>query len=270
MNSYASYFTTTSLVVTLHALLLLWLYYSIETKTLIPSPQRVVVKTVNLRPPSKTNEAIKPAAAPKEPPVVIKQEKSISPAASPSQPKKDTPSKIAQKKSKPVEKNAPKKSKPEPKIPPKKTSPPPAKKSSLDDAKQALLSQAKENIAKIQAPRVKDNPSFQSGESFKPIAFASSIALKIDGLAEKDMGYEEMLVSHLKLLLKLPEIGNVILDLTLDRMGKVKKIVIIGAASSPNKKYIEKTLSALQLPPFGIYFKGCSERTFRLELRGEI
>jgi hypothetical protein len=250
VNSNVSYFYSISLAVCLHAIILLWLYYSFEKKSILLTTQRVIVKTIDLKPIGIEREKQGVMAA-QEPPT----KKELQPYTTP--PKQTKP---------PQKKSLPAKPKPQA----KKTPASSPKKSSLDNTKKALLEKAKETLANIQAPALQDNPSLKEKESFKSLAFVSSSVLKNIHPMESDLNYQDELKSHLKLLLKLPETGNVIIDLTLDRMGMVKKVVIIEAISPSNRKYIEKTLPLLKLPPFGIYFKGVGERTFRLELRGEI
>ena len=137
------------------------------------------------------------------------------------------------------------------------------KKASITSANKALIDKAQDSIAKIKAPDVKMSPSI---EESKPLKYIAMEPVK----ETVDLSYEHELSQQLKLLMKLPEPGTALVDVTIDRFGNVKNIVIIKAASGLNKKYIEKTLPRLAMPPFGIYFRGLEQKTFRLELRSDL
>ncbi len=225
-----SFFVIAGGIVFIHLAVLLWLYPNLDKRSLRPaSSSRVVVKTIDLLP-----KPLKQAAAENIP---LPQPKPSLP-----KPKTSTPAKKIEK---------PKKSMSKTQETPKKN---------VSSAHQALLEKAKETVANIKAPVVKSSPSPQDSKPLTDIALNS---FKID----TDFSYEADLSSQLKLLLKLPEPGKAVVDLTVDRTGKIKNVQIIEAKSVLNKKYLEKTLPELALPPFGIYFRGMDQKTFRLELR---
>jgi len=72
------------------------------------------------------------------------------------------------------------------------------------------------------------------------------------------------------LLLRLPDYGDVKVNLTLDRTGKVFKISVINAESVANRKYIEKALPEMSFPEFGTNFASAAEYTFAITLSNEI
>lgn len=82
--------------------------------------------------------------------------------------------------------------------------------------------------------------------------------------------YYDELVSRLKLSLKLPEFGEVKLQLTINRSGKVVTVKSVKSKSKKNSDYIQKALPKLHLPSFGQNFAGEKEHTFRLTLSNEL
>lgn len=82
--------------------------------------------------------------------------------------------------------------------------------------------------------------------------------------------YISELVSRLKLNLRLPEYGEVRIQLTLTRDGAVKKVSIVSAKSHQNKQYVLKTVPHLSFPKFGDNFEKEPEHTFSLNLSNEI
>ena len=144
------------------------------------------------------------------------------------------------------------------------------------EKQQKLLAAAQESIAKIEQGRAKMNASKSSLNSVAaPLAITG---LQIDALPTNnappltpgEASYRDELASRLKLMLKLPEHGDVQLKLTLDRSGKVMKVVIVKAASSANKSYVEKILRGLKFPSFGNQFENMSEYTFFIHLSNEL
>lgn len=62
------------------------------------------------------------------------------------------------------------------------------------------------------------------------------------------LSFEEQLVSYLHEALHLPEMGEVKIELTLQKNGSVEKIVVLHAESLKNKAYLEKNLPLLRFP----------------------
>lgn len=138
-----------------------------------------------------------------------------------------------------------------------------------------LLAAAQESIAKIDQGRAKMNAVKSSVSSVvAPVAITS---LQIDALSISQgaplspevKSYRDELASRLKLMLKLPELGDVQLKLTLDRTGTAVKVTITKSTSNANRSYVEKTLPSLKFPPLGNYFENSSEYTFIIQLSNE-
>ncbi len=93
-----------------------------------------------------------------------------------------------------------------------------------------------------------------------------ALAVEAIGQPEPEDGYRHGLVQRIQNNLTLPEQGEVQLKLTLDRGGKVKKVLVTKAQSERNRVYIEARLADLQFPDFGVLFKNQKEYTFLLSL----
>lgn len=140
-----------------------------------------------------------------------------------------------------------------------------------------LLADAEERIAKIGAGHGKVDPG-KSGK-LASVALPSALSsLHIDALPDspgaaplsfKEASYRDELAGRLKLMLRLPEYGDVRVKLTLERSGKVSKVVVESSASKANGKYIEKTLPGLTFPPFGTNFGNDAHYTFSITLSNE-
>lgn len=146
----------------------------------------------------------------------------------------------------------------------------------LQEKQKKLIAAAQESMAKIDKGRAKINETKSTLSSVSmPVAIAS---LQIEALptnnapalSKGESNYRDELASRLKLMLKLPEHGDVQLKLTLDRTGKVTKVAIIKSASSANRSYAEKNLPSLKFPPFGSHFNTMSEYTFMIQLSNEL
>lgn len=141
---------------------------------------------------------------------------------------------------------------------------------------QKLVAAAEESIAKITGSHA--NLVAAKGTaalSTTPRAIASlqidSLHIAKEGptLTVREATYRDELASRLRLLLRLPEYGEVKVNLTLDRLGGVSKVVIKSAESIANRNYIEKTLPVLSFPAFGINFESATEYTFLITLKNE-
>lgn len=258
-------------------------------ETLIQKTETVVKKVEET--PKPQSEPVKKMETPK--PVISK--KPIS------KPKPNTTEKMPKKKAEPIKKNETVKKATVKKDPsPKTTSKQTEKKSTqstpekpqvdpkveaakakaqqeLELKQKKLLAAAQESIAKIDQGRAKISSakSTLNNMNIAPVAISS---LQIDALPVNssvsltvgEKSYRDEIASRLKLLLKLPDHGDVQLKLTLDRTGKVSKVSIVKSASSENRKYIEKTLPGLKFPAFGSHFENSAEYTFIIQLSNEL
>ena len=137
-----------------------------------------------------------------------------------------------------------------------------------------FLSDAQEKMAKMGQNKNKITTT-KSDDSVAFVMPKSITGLEIDSVSMADdssfftpseRSYRDELSGRLKLLLKLPEYGDVKVKLTLDRSGNVISLFIISSESGVNRKYIEKMLSSVSLPSFGDNFGTESTHTFSVTL----
>lgn len=283
------------LVLALHLLFLLFLNLIATGSTIAPIPKKMTVLNVQLAP--KKEESIKTSAptppvidpapyveeivyleqvaAPQEP---IFEKKEIKPPPPQPLPRRSEP--------KPIKKSAPARQEKvaspvkKPAVPIKPKAKPlkkiesapkavPEKKEQVQDAQRAMLKQALDKMKKVDTGKV------AYATSSKEVKTIASIGdLKIDNLALnadasltiKELAYRDELAHRLKLLLKLPEFGEVKLKLTVERSGKVAHLNILHSVSRENKLYIEKTLPTLKMPPFGENFAKEQNYSFTITL----
>lgn len=229
---------------------------------LIPVPEPLVEKPKPKKPEAKKPEPKKETPKPKK--------------ETPKPAKKETPKKPAPKKE--VAKQKPKETKVAKPAPKKATNPekPKANVQTAQDQKQReLLAKAQQSIANIDKTRGKI-ASAKSSDLLTATMLPGRIdSLQIDALPDaepltvREIGYRDELASRLRLLLKLPEHGEVKVKLTLERSGKVAKLVIVNSQSVVNKTYIEKKVPGLTFAPFGNNFDGESQYTFLIALSNE-
>lgn len=140
-----------------------------------------------------------------------------------------------------------------------------------------LVSQAQERMGKISQTRDKlsSSKSLNSINTKLPHAITS---LQIDALptsdvpqlSDREISYRDEIAGRLKLLLRLPDYGDVKIKLTLERTGKIAKVVVVSSESDANRKYIEKILPDLTFPAFGTRFSNAEQYTFTITLSNEI
>lgn len=247
-----------------------------------PSP---VKKEVKKEPkPKEKAKPTPPKSKPKPPPKPKAKDK-----PTPKKPeKKAAPEKKKPVEKKPVEKKptktTPKKeSKPKPKAEPDKPTLDPeveAQRVKQTEAAQAkrreLLANAQKSIAQIEQTR--DKLSATSAKSMLTAALPGRIdALQVETflgsdegkLSSQEISYYDELAGRLKLLLRLPEYGEVKIKLTLERSGRFVKVSVVNAQSVNNRKYVEKTLPTLTYPGFGSNFDDAAQYTFVIALSNE-
>jgi colicin import membrane protein len=145
------------------------------------------------------------------------------------------------------------------------------------ERQQALISQAQERIAKITPSH--DKIATSQTPTLVEMALPGPISnLKVDSASEsgvtsfggREASYHDELASRMKLLLRLPEYGDVKMKLTLDRTGKVLNVAISSAQNANNRKYIEKAVFALSFPPFGNHFGDETQHTFSITFSNDL
>lgn len=147
------------------------------------------------------------------------------------------------------------------------------------EKERALISKAKETLAKMGETRDKiaSSPSINLETTALPKELGT---LQVDALpvdsqggggdwGAKEVSYSGEVASRLKKGLRLPDYGAVKIKLTLDRTGKVIKVETVHSESSKNKTYVESKVPTLLFPPFGQRFKEASENTFVITLQND-
>jgi hypothetical protein len=133
---------------------------------------------------------------------------------------------------------------------------------------------AADTLDKKKSTLSKSSSGYSSSSPQAISQLASESLVQIEGqdsdLSPQERTYYTELVSRLKLSLKLPEYGEVKVQLTLARSGSVVRLTGIKSKSKKNASYIEKTVPKLKLPPFGQNFSGEKEHTFKLTMSNEL
>ncbi|MBA3957363.1 MAG: hypothetical protein H0X51_03065 [Parachlamydiaceae bacterium] len=196
------------------------------------------------------------------------------------EPKKEVPKAQPKKESKPKQPPAAKpKAEPKPEKP--KVDPQVeaanAKAAAENQAKRReLIANAQKNIANIKQG---DTLNSKQTSALASAAVPGKIsALHIEGLSDgandslstQERSYYDELASRLKLLLRLPEYGEVKIKLTLERSGRFVKVSVVSAKSSANRAYIEKTLPSVRYPGFGKNFESQDQYTFGITLSNDL
>jgi colicin import membrane protein len=262
-----------------------------EKQLLIPEPEPVSLVEETPQEPEPLVEAPKelPASEPKKIAAESRPEKKAEikqPKKTPKKSvKKEAPKPLPKKESQPIaKKETPKKAEPKAvadKTPPKKPQTPSKPKADPQaeaaKAKQRqLLNKAQESIAKISQSRDKviatkatnlPGPSVPGHVESLHIDALPTVELK--SLSKSEVGYCDELATRLKLMLRLPEYGDVKVKLTLDRAGQFIKVAVMKAESTANRSYIEKTLPTMRYPSFGGNFGDLAEYTFVITLSNE-
>lgn len=98
--------------------------------------------------------------------------------------------------------------------------------------------------------------------------------LRVDRLDKRLSGGEQRycdeLAQRLRLLLRLPEFGEIKLLLTIDRSGAVCQVEVVRSLSRKNRDYVVEKLSATRLPGFGALFPDQDKETFPITLSSEM
>lgn len=154
------------------------------------------------------------------------------------------------------------------KQPAKKTAPPPEPRAKISDS---LLRELEESIAKIDGKGDK-SPTKRSASA--AVKQGTPIQLQIDTLAaaEDESGddYADVLLGHLHHYLRLPDYGEVKIQLSLRQDGSVARVVVLKSQSEKNRQYLETTLPRLVFPRFEGKYLNRKEHTFALAFCNEL
>ncbi|MFI0434409.1 MAG: hypothetical protein ACH350_01600 [Parachlamydiaceae bacterium] len=147
------------------------------------------------------------------------------------------------------------------------------------EAAREKVAKAKESLAKMNQTRDKMStlPKINLDNTAIPKELGNlhidSFPLDADGgtsaWGTKETSYSDEVAYYLKRNLKLPDYGAVKIKLTLDRMGKVKKIEIIKSESNKNKIYLENEIKKMIFSSFDQKFQGVDENTFVITLQND-
>lgn len=233
-------------VVALHIFLILFIMADLPFEKRLPISRKLTIQTVKLKE-AKQKEIVQAAKAT---PIVAAVEEA----------EEEKPQEISvEEKPKPQKKKA---ARPAPPSPPAKKQ----KSKTLSAKEKDLLKNLEESIEKI---------GKNTDKRSKPLEIEvpkEILSLEIEnpfGALSFEKSYQDDLAIYLRHHLLLPEHGDIKVDLTLDRKGKVMDVKILKSKSERNKKYIEKTLSDLSFPSFGENFKNEKQHTFTLTLKSE-
>ncbi len=86
---------------------------------------------------------------------------------------------------------------------------------------------------------------------------------------ETGLPYDQTLAQRLQQLIRLPEYGEVTIQLTLHRNGIVAQLEVLTSESESNRRYVQKELPNLRFPAFGRQFPGEEKHVFTLVLKNE-
>ncbi len=238
-----------------------------------PEPEPIAEAEPTPPPPAPPKEKPKPKPKPEPAPKPVAKEKpkpkpepKVEPKVEPKPiakptPKpavKETPKPVA----KPVVKETPKKPTKSPaKEPPKETAKAPPKP---DPEREKLLAAIRKNLegvsTKEKAPTAATN---------QPAVRTLSTATTAAEQAAITAAYISSLVDSLKAQLRLPDVGDVEVELTLAKSGKVLKLKVVSTKSERNRQYIENALPSLRFTAFEGDLVNESQHTFHLNLANE-
>ena len=245
------------------------------------SSKKMVVKTFNTAPTMKAiaRPASKPATSTASTKPKSDKPKAL-PAAlpTPSKPKATPPApkkKIAKPKTPAKPKVTPTVTKPitsSPKKTPEKAPPKKPEKKNIEISKE-LINELEERIAKIDAKRDKipARGDISIPKSVDSLFTKEPMHFEVERISfEQISNYGEFLTTYLQEMLRLPDFGEVKVQITVAQDGSVVRYAVVKAESDKNKKYLEEKLTSLHFPEFK--GKGITkpEETFVLTFCNEI
>jgi len=142
----------------------------------------------------------------------------------------------------------------------------PLEKNNWRHKSEALLQDIQKKLASVEYEKVElSNQIINSPDIIKTLNIDKKHS-PIEEFSENEMIYEEEVVTRLQVFLRLPERGDVHLELSLKRDGSLNELTIKNSGSSRNTIYIQKKIPEIIFPNFGDYFKGENQHTFNITL----
>lgn len=268
-----------SYVIVVHVVLGLSLFADWRTHS-VKKPNHLIVKTVRLSPIASQKKEPAPISPEVAHPEVAHEDKpqieesppkmaSKPPPDLPPKPK-EPPPKVSQ--SKPAKKNSP--STPKKKEVQKAVAMQPKEvtKPKIDEKKKKLLQEAKDKIAKMSTAKMDIVNTSEKREKtlLSKIKGAHVPVVNSESGAETQEAQEAKYIEKLSALLqgslRLPESGDVCLNIKLDRAGKVINWGVVSSMSEKNEAYVNIHLPKLRFPPFQSEWPGEKQHTFFLTL----
>lgn len=114
--------------------------------------------------------------------------------------------------------------------------------------------------------KAKESLSASREESIEPCSDSSSELPEMKSSAS----YEKSLIHCMRKMLQLPEHGDALVQLTLNRRGEVVEFQIVDSQSSANRLYLEQNIPRCRFSPFGSYFLHSESKTFALTLSSDM
>lgn len=243
------------LVIAIHLLIIFLLLFSFKNTPMNPiRSKHVVVKTVQLKAFEQTKHNKKDAAD-KELAILSTEIK-----------KKVQPSQSVLNTSRSQSKQQVKK---EAKAETKKTVPPKQKNQEKLAASSESISKIQQQLSKIETKSLKNIPTVEIPNPLANMAIETMNGIDSTSSSSKEAYYRDRLANRLKMSLTLPEHGEVVIHLTLNRSGTVLRLQIVSSVNPSNRSYIERTIPSMVFSDFGNDFKGESQHTFIVALRSE-
>ncbi|MGK5594606.1 MAG: hypothetical protein ACSNEK_04525 [Parachlamydiaceae bacterium] len=135
--------------------------------------------------------------------------------------------------------------------------------------KKELIAQAQASLNKVDSKAKSEPLPGLSSEPSSPIqSFSATISCQSEEVSSVELSYREELANRLKLLLRLPEMGEINVKLTIQKNGTIKHLEILSSESLLNRKYVEKTLLQHTMPSLGKQFGHVEDYTFTITMRG--
>ena len=131
------------------------------------------------------------------------------------------------------------------------------------------MSKLQESLSKINIKSMQDVQAVEIPSNLTALMTESLPDADSQMSLAAEVHYRDELARRLRMYLTLPERGEVVVELTLDRSGKVVKLALVSAANQANRKYVEQNVPLLVFPGFGTYFGGELQHSFTIALRSE-